>query len=106
MVTDEFVFMENRWTELARALLSAWPTQNETLLGKGRATVSQRQSDLLHLRDTLEHLHLCQQQLTLTDEPDAIEYLTDTMLHGLDQCRRLCRNIHQLQTLPDLRPVC
>ena len=61
--------------------------------------MSQRQSDLLHMRDMLEHLHLCHQQLQESDEPHAVHYLTETMLRNLDGCRRLCHNLHRLVTL-------
>ena len=40
------------------------------------------------------------------DEVDAVDFLTHTMLRDLDQCRRLCNNIHKIQHLASLQPVC
>jgi len=57
--------------------------------------MSQRQSDLLHMRDLLEHLHLCHQQLADSEEPEAVHFLAETMLRNLDGCRRLCQNLHR-----------
>jgi hypothetical protein len=64
--------------------------------------MSQRQYDLLRMRDMLEHLHLCHQQLEIAEEPEAVTYLTDTMLRNLEGCRRLCKNLHQFIALRPL----
>jgi hypothetical protein len=55
--------------------------------------MSQRQADLLRLRDMLEHLWMYQQQLESFDDPSATNYLTEVMLRDLDGCRRLCQNL-------------
>jgi hypothetical protein len=61
--------------------------------------MSQRQADLLRMRDMLEHLHLCHQQLQDSEEPDTVHYLTENMLRNLDGCRRLCQNLHRMMSL-------
>jgi hypothetical protein len=61
--------------------------------------MSQRQADLLRMRDMLEHLHLCHQQLQEFDEPNTVHYLTETMLRNLESCRRLCQNLHGVMKL-------
>jgi len=64
--------------------------------------MSQRQSDLLRMRDMLEHLHLCHQQLEFAEEPEAVTYLTDTMIRNLEGCRRLCKNLYRLTAIQAL----
>jgi hypothetical protein len=61
--------------------------------------MSQRESNLLWLRDVLEHLTTCQQQLEWTDD-ETVDVITETMIRDLDCCRRLCegfRRLHRFQ---------
>jgi hypothetical protein len=60
--------------------------------------MGQREANLLHLKDVLDHLHHCQQQLAWADDARTERVLTETMLRDLDCCRRLCENL--------LRRVC
>jgi hypothetical protein len=57
--------------------------------------MSQRESNLLWLRDMLEHLQSCQQQLEWTEDAEATRLLTETMLRDLSCCRRLCEGLHR-----------
>jgi hypothetical protein len=57
--------------------------------------MSQRESNLLWLRDLLEHLTASQQQLEWTEDPDAIHVLTESMIRDLECCRRLCETLHR-----------
>jgi hypothetical protein len=57
--------------------------------------MSQRDSNLLWLKDVLEHLRACQKQLEWTADAQAIHVLTDTMLRDLDCCRRLCEALQR-----------
>jgi hypothetical protein len=52
--------------------------------------MSQRQSNLLWLRDLLEHLLDCQQKLTWSEDPAAVTVLTDAMVRDLERCQRIC----------------
>ena len=61
--------------------------------------MSQKQSNLLWLRDMLEHLVDCRQQLEWADNGEAVRVLTESMLRDLDCCRRIC------ETLQDRRPM-
>jgi hypothetical protein len=61
--------------------------------------MNQHHADLLRMRDTLEHLHLCQQQLEYSEEADSFGFLTDTMLRDLESCRRLCQKLRRQQTM-------
>ena len=52
--------------------------------------MSQRESNLLWLKDLLEHLATCQQQLQLAQDNETVRLLTETMLADLERCKRLC----------------
>jgi hypothetical protein len=55
--------------------------------------MSQRQSNLIWLKDMLENLSACRQQLEWADDNQAIKVLTETMLRDLESCRRLCESM-------------
>lgn len=57
--------------------------------------MSQRDANLLWLKDVLDHLRTCQKQLEWTQDNDAIHVITETMLRDLDCCRRLCENLQR-----------
>ena len=57
--------------------------------------MSQRQTNLLWLKDLLEHLTICRQQLEWAEDREAVRVLTETMLGDLDRCKRLCENIQR-----------
>jgi hypothetical protein len=57
--------------------------------------MSQRESNLIWLKDILEHLSGCQQQLEWTEDAQAIHVLTETMLRDLDCCRKICETLQR-----------
>jgi len=61
--------------------------------------MSQREMNLLWLKDTLEHLTTCQQQLEWAQDAQSVFVLTETMLRDLECCRRLCEGINQRSRL-------
>jgi len=61
--------------------------------------MSQRDSNLLWLKDVLEHLTTCQQQLTWAEDADTVQLLTETMIRDLECCRRLCESMHRRASL-------
>jgi hypothetical protein len=63
--------------------------------------MSQRDWNLLRLKDTLEHLTACRQQLQRAEVAETIHVLTETMLRDLDCCRRLCEALHPRWGLQD-----
>lgn len=65
--------------------------------------MNQRESNLLWLRDLVEHLASCQKQLDWAEDPETIQLLTDSMLRDLDCCRRLCERLRR--QAPALQPV-
>lgn len=55
--------------------------------------MSQRDTNLLWLKDMLEHLAACQQQLCWAEDAEAVQVLTESMLRDLDCCRRICEQL-------------
>ena len=57
--------------------------------------MSQRESNLLWLKDMLEHLLACQRQLESAQDKEALRLLTETMIRDLERCQRVCEVLHQ-----------
>ena len=57
--------------------------------------MSQKQSNLLCLRDLLEHLRSCQDQLDWAEESPVAGLLIETMLRDLEKCRQICDGLHR-----------
>jgi hypothetical protein len=57
--------------------------------------MSQRDANILCLRDTLEHLTVSQQRLEWTDDPEAIHLITENMIRDLIRCQRLCESMRR-----------
>jgi hypothetical protein len=57
--------------------------------------MSQRDANILCLRDTLEHLSTSQQRLEWMEDPDSIRLITENMIRDLVRCQRLCESIRR-----------
>jgi hypothetical protein len=57
--------------------------------------MSQRETNLLWLRDILEHLSASQKQLEWAEDNETIRLVTENMLRDLERCHRLCEVMHQ-----------
>lgn len=57
--------------------------------------MSQRESNLLWLRDLLEQMEVCRQQMEWAKDGETVCVLTENMLRDLESCRRLCETIRQ-----------
>jgi hypothetical protein len=53
----------------------------------------ERQTTLLWIRDLIDHLQRCQEQLQWVDDAPSTTFLTETMLVDLTECRRLCERL-------------
>jgi hypothetical protein len=60
--------------------------------------VGQRDTNLLWLKDTLDHLAACRKQLQWAESPEAERVITETMLRDLERCRRLCELLRRRAT--------
>ena len=61
--------------------------------------MSQREHNLLWLKDVIGHLRNCQKQLEWTEDGETAQVLTDTMLRDLDCCRRICETLRNRLSL-------
>jgi hypothetical protein len=57
--------------------------------------MSQREANVLWLRDILEHLSASQKQLEWAQDTETIRLVTETMLRDLERCQRLCEAMRQ-----------
>ena len=57
--------------------------------------MSSSQNEFVWLKDLLEHLSTCRQQLEWTEDPETRHRLTETMLQDIDRCRRICESWRQ-----------
>jgi hypothetical protein len=57
--------------------------------------MSQRETNLLWLKDILDQLEHARQQLTYADDPNAIALLTENMMRDLERGRRLCEELRR-----------
>jgi hypothetical protein len=61
--------------------------------------MSQRETNVLWLRDILEHLSATHKQLEWAEDSETIRLLTESMLRDLERCQRLCEALRQRYTL-------
>jgi hypothetical protein len=52
--------------------------------------MSQREANLVWLKDVLGHLTACQRRLEWAEDAQTVQVLTETMLRDLECCRRIC----------------
>jgi len=57
--------------------------------------MNRNENNLIHLKDTIEHLADCQQQLEWAQDGLTLKVLTDSILRDLDCCRRLCEGMRR-----------
>jgi hypothetical protein len=57
--------------------------------------MSQRDANLLWIKDLLEHLTATRQELQLVSDGEAIRVLTESMLRDLESCRRVCEALRR-----------
>jgi hypothetical protein len=57
--------------------------------------MSVRETTVLWLRDTLEHLSACQKQLEWTEDSETVRLVTTSMLRDLERCQRLCEDLRR-----------
>ena len=62
----------------------------------------ERRDTLLWIKDLIEHMNACHEQLEWAAEGPSASFLTEAMLVDLTECRRLCE---QLRTGNRPRPL-
>lgn len=61
--------------------------------------MSQRQVELLRLRDLVDHITTSLDQLAWTDDPHSQHYLSESVLRNLESSRRVCMQLHRRAVL-------
>ena len=56
-----------------------------------------RRTTLLWMKDLLEHMNRCHDQLQWTNDEPTTQFLTDSMLVDLTECRKLCEMLGELR---------
>jgi hypothetical protein len=59
--------------------------------------MSDRRTTLLWMKDLIDHMNRCHDQLQWAGDGPSASYLTESLLVDLTECRRLCE---QLQVAP------
>ncbi len=54
-----------------------------------------RQTTLLWMKDLIEHMTRCHEQLQWAADGPGESFLTDAMLVDLSECRRLCEHLRE-----------
>jgi hypothetical protein len=57
--------------------------------------MSQRENNLIWLKDMLEHLTDSREQLEWAQDGSALRMISESMLRDLDCCRRLCESLRR-----------
>lgn len=57
--------------------------------------MNQRETNLLWMKDILEHLRGCQQQLEWAEDNETVRVLTESMVADLERCKRLCESLNR-----------
>ena len=63
--------------------------------------MSDRRTTLLWMKDLIEHMRHCQEQLQWADDPGPCEsFLTEALLVDLSECHRLCEQLRGGRMVP------
>ncbi len=60
-----------------------------------------RQNTLLWIKDLIEHMTVCHEQLQWAGQGPAVSFLTESLLVDLAECRRLCERLRAEQWGPE-----
>ena len=59
-----------------------------------------RQTTLLWMKDLIEHMARCQEQLQWANEGPSARFLTDSLLVDLTECQKLCERLKTPARMP------
>lgn len=65
---------------------------------RGTFRMSDRTNTLLWMKDLIEHMRHCQEQLQWASDGPSESFLTEAMLVDLSECRTLCERLRSNQT--------
>jgi hypothetical protein len=64
---------------------------------KEHQKMGNRRHTLLWMKDLIEHMSRCHDQLELTGDGDTQSFLADAMIGDLHECRKLCEQLRSLE---------
>ena len=64
--------------------------------------MSQRDTNLLWMKDILEHLTSCRNQIEWARDQEVVSVLTETMLRDLECCHRICETLRSRVSYPQV----
>jgi hypothetical protein len=64
-----------------------------------------RRHTLLWMKDLIEHMSRCHDQLEFASDGDTQSFLADAMIGDLHECQKLCEQLRTVQTRPANSPA-
>ncbi len=65
----------------------------DTCIGKGLPEMKNRRTTLLWMKDLIEHMSRCHEQLQWADAGPSESFLTDAMLGDVSEFQKLCQEL-------------
>ena len=71
-----------------------WATElRDTCIGEGLPEMKNRRTTLLWMKDLIEHMSRCHEQLQWAADGPSESFLTDAMLGDVSEFQRLCQEL-------------
>ena len=67
--------------------------------------MSNRHTTMLWMKDLIEHMSRCQDQLEWASDGDTQSFLADAMIGDLAECQKLCEQLRSPQTRQGRSPA-
>jgi hypothetical protein len=64
-----------------------------------------RRHTLLWMKDLIEHMSRCHDQLEITSDGDTQSFLADALIGDLNECQKLCEQLRAGQTRASRSPA-
>lgn len=65
-----------------------------------------RHETLLWMKDLIEHMNRCHEQLQWASDTPTVSFLTESMMVDLSECQRLCAQLQSRPRAPSFAAVC
>jgi hypothetical protein len=72
---------------------------------KEHQTMGNRRHTLLWMKDLIEHMSRCHDQLELTKDGDTQSFLADSLIGDLHECRKLCEQLRSIEARQSRSPA-
>jgi hypothetical protein len=73
-------------------------TPCSTIQVKEHLKMRNRRHTLLWMKDLIEHMSLCHDQLEFTRDDDTQSFLADAMIGDLHECHKLCEQLRSIES--------